>query len=120
MHILAKARGKRFKLYGISNGDYLIDFFFTSRVCLFLVNAKLTFLKDIFQETISHQNWWSIVYHSAGVYLGRTMLRQEWKLAKAQLATPFFPLFTGIQTFACSFCLPEEITSHQNLVVYCL
>ena len=33
MNIAAKAGGKGFKLYGISNSDYLINFLFTSKVC---------------------------------------------------------------------------------------
>ena len=42
MHISAKAGGKGFKLYGISNGDYLIDFLFTSRVGFFwLISVQL-------------------------------------------------------------------------------
>ena len=36
MNIAAKAGGKGFKLYGISNSDYLIDFLFTSKVSVFL------------------------------------------------------------------------------------
>ena len=36
MNIAAKAGGKGFKLYGVSNGDYLIDVLFTLKVCLIL------------------------------------------------------------------------------------
>ena len=48
MHISAKAGGKGFKLYGISNSDYLIDFLFTSKVRRFLVNLMPTLVKHIF------------------------------------------------------------------------
>ena len=50
MQISAKAGGKGFKLYGISNGDYLIDFLFTLKVSVFLVNICSTLVNQIFQK----------------------------------------------------------------------
>ena len=50
MYISAKAGGKGFKLYGISDGDYLINFLFTLRVSPFLVNPRSTLVKHIFQK----------------------------------------------------------------------